>query len=53
VVISTSRPLYQWRKSPWYKLDRRVGGPQSRTGCGGEERRLLPQPGIELSQPVA
>jgi hypothetical protein len=25
-------------KSPWYPLDRRLGGPQSRSGYGGEEK---------------
>jgi hypothetical protein len=25
-------------KSPWYTLDRRLGGPQSRSGLGGEEK---------------
>jgi len=24
--------------SPWYTLDRRLGGPHSRSGCGGEEK---------------
>jgi hypothetical protein len=50
--------------SPRYPLDRRLGGPQSLSGRGGEERRisLLLPPGIEpqsvsmvfetLSQPI-
>jgi len=25
------------RKSPWYPLDRRLGGPQIRSGRGGED----------------
>jgi len=25
-------------KSPWYPLDRRLGGPLSWSGCGGEEK---------------
>jgi len=25
-------------KSPLYPLDRRLGGPQSQTGCGGKEK---------------
>jgi hypothetical protein len=25
-------------KSPWYPLDGRLGGPQSRSGRGGEEK---------------
>jgi hypothetical protein len=35
-------------KSPWYPLDRRLGGPQSRTGCGGEEKNSQPPPGDVL-----
>jgi hypothetical protein len=31
------RPLYPQEKNPWYPLDRRLGGPQSRSGRGGEE----------------
>jgi hypothetical protein len=38
VVSSTPRPLYPQGKSPWYPLDRRLGGPQSRSGRGGEEK---------------
>jgi hypothetical protein len=34
-------------KSPWYPLDRRLGGPQSHSGSGGEEKNSLPSPGIE------
>jgi hypothetical protein len=30
VVSSTPRPLYPQGKSPWYPLDRRLGGPQRR-----------------------
>jgi hypothetical protein len=29
-------------------LDRRLGGPQSRSGRGGEEKNSQPPPGIEL-----
>jgi hypothetical protein len=38
VVSFTTRPLYPQGKSPWYPLDRRLGGPQSRSGRGGEEK---------------
>jgi hypothetical protein len=38
VVSFTPRPLYPQGKSPWYPLDRRVGGPQRRSGRGGEEK---------------
>jgi hypothetical protein len=41
-------------KSPWYPLDRRLGGPQSRSGPGGEEKNSQPLPGLEppIIQPV-
>jgi len=32
------RPLYPQGRSSQYPLDRRLGGPQSRSGCGGKER---------------
>jgi hypothetical protein len=32
------QPLYPQGKSPWYPLDGRLGGPQSRSGHGGEEK---------------
>jgi hypothetical protein len=32
---------------PRYPLDRRLGGPQSRSGRGGEETNSQPPPGIE------
>jgi hypothetical protein len=45
VVSFTLRPLYPQGKNPWYALDRRLGGPQSRTGRGGEEKNFqLPNP---------
>jgi hypothetical protein len=31
------RPLYTRGKRPRYPLDRRIGGPQRRCGCGGEK----------------
>jgi hypothetical protein len=48
MVSFTPRPLYPWKKSPLYPLDRRLGGPQSRSGRCGAERNVLPLPGIEL-----
>jgi hypothetical protein len=42
VVSFTTRPLYSQGKSPWYTLDRRLGGPQSRSGHGGEEKNSQP-----------
>jgi hypothetical protein len=38
------RPLYPQGYSPWYPLDRRLGGPQSRFGRGGEEKNSQPLP---------
>jgi hypothetical protein len=31
-----------------YPLDRRLGGPQSQAGRGGEEKNSQPLPGIEI-----
>jgi hypothetical protein len=41
VVSFTPRPLYPQGKTSWYPLDRRLGGPQSRSGRGGEESLLV------------
>jgi hypothetical protein len=42
-------------KSPWYPLDRRLGGLQSQSGCGGGEENSQPLPGLEppIIQPAA
>jgi hypothetical protein len=42
-------------KSPWYPLDRSLGGPQSRHGCDGEEKNSQSLQGLEppIIQPVA
>jgi hypothetical protein len=47
VVSFTPRPLYPQGKNPWYPLNRRLGGPQSRFGHCGEEKNSQPPPGIE------
>jgi hypothetical protein len=47
VVSFTPRPLYSRGKSPRYPLDRKLGGPQSRSGRRGEEK-ILALPGHEL-----
>jgi hypothetical protein len=41
-------------KSPWDPLGRRLGGPQSQSGRGGEEKYSQPLPGLEppTFQPV-
>jgi hypothetical protein len=41
------QPLYPQGKSPWYPLDRRLGGPQSRSGHGIEEKNSQPPLGLE------
>jgi hypothetical protein len=55
MVSFTPRPFYPQRKSPWYPLNRRLGGPQSRFGHGVEEKNSQPLPGQEhpIIQPVA
>jgi hypothetical protein len=42
-------------KEPWYLLDRRLGGPQSRPWHGGEEKNSQPLLGLRplIIQPVA
>jgi hypothetical protein len=51
VVSFTPQPLYPQGKIPWYQLDGRLGGPQSRSGRGGEQKSSLPPPGIEPQNP--
>jgi hypothetical protein len=47
VVCFTHRPLYPQGKNHRYPLDRRLGGPQSRSGHDGEQKNSQPRPGIE------
>jgi hypothetical protein len=44
----TPLPLYPQGKSPWYLLDRRLGGTQSWSGCSGVEKNSQPLSGLEL-----
>jgi hypothetical protein len=59
VVSFSLQPLYSRGKKPRYRLDRRLGGPQSRSGRGGEENILDPTgtrtaiPQSSSPQPVA
>jgi hypothetical protein len=46
VVSFTPRPLYPQGKSHLYSFERRLGGPQSRSGRGSEEKNSQPPPGI-------
>jgi hypothetical protein len=34
-------------RSPWYPLDRRLGGSQSQSGCSGKEKNSQPLPELE------
>jgi hypothetical protein len=43
----TPRQLYPQVKSPWHPPNRSLGGPQNRSGRGGEEKNIMPLPGIE------
>jgi hypothetical protein len=42
-----TRPLYPQGKSPWYPLDRRLGGPQSWSRRGGEKKNSQTLPALE------
>jgi hypothetical protein len=55
MVSFTPRPLYPQGRSPGYPLDRRLGGHQSLSGRGGEEKnsQLLPEIEPPIIQPVA
>jgi len=54
MISLTPWQLYSQGKSPWHPLDRRLGGPQNRSGGGGEEKNSQPLPGLEppIIQPV-
>jgi hypothetical protein len=47
VVSFTPRSLFLQGKSSWCPLHRRLGGPQSRSGDGGEEKNPQTLPEIE------
>jgi hypothetical protein len=51
VISFTPQSLYPQGKNPWYPLNRRLGGPQSRSGHGGEEKNSQSPPGIEPRNP--
>jgi hypothetical protein len=47
VVSFTPLPLYPQGRNPWHPLNRRLGGPRSRSGYGVEEKNSQSPPGIE------
>jgi len=51
VASFTIRPLYPQGKGSRYQLDRRLDGPQSRSGHGGEEKDSHSPPRIEPPNP--
>jgi hypothetical protein len=55
VVSFTPRPFYSQGKSRWYPLDRKLSGPQKRSGRCGEGKNSQPLLGIEpaINQPLA
>jgi hypothetical protein len=55
VISFMPQPLCSQGKSMWYPLDRRLGGLQIQSGCGGEEKNSHPLLGLEslIIQPVA
>jgi hypothetical protein len=55
VVSLMPRVLYPQGRGVCYPLDRRLGGPQSRSGRGGEEKNSQPLAGLEhpIIKPLA
>jgi len=49
--MEVSGQLHPQGKSPWYPLDRRLGGPQSCSEHGGKEKNSQPPLGIEPLNP--
>jgi hypothetical protein len=47
VVSFKPQLFYPQGKSPWYPLDRRLSGTQSRSGCSGKEINSQLLPGLE------
>jgi len=55
--LQSPAALHPRERAAWYPLDRRLGGTQSCSGRGGEEKNSQPPPGIEtcfinLTQPT-
>jgi hypothetical protein len=55
LVSFKTQPFYPQEKSPWYPLDRGLGGLQSWSGHGDEEKNSQPLLGLEplIIQPIA
>jgi hypothetical protein len=53
VVSVTPWPLYTWRNIPQHPLDRRLSGPQSRSGHFEEENNISTRNRTPTLQPVA
>jgi hypothetical protein len=55
VVSFTTWLLYPQGENPWYQLHKRLGGPQSQSGCSGEEKNSQPLLGLKppIVQPIA
>jgi hypothetical protein len=51
VVTFRPRPLYPKGKGYWHPLDRRLGGLQSQSGRGGEEKNSQSPPEIDRYNP--
>jgi hypothetical protein len=47
VVCFTPRSLYPRGKSPWFTLDRSLGGPRDHSGRYGVEKNSQPLPGLK------
>jgi len=47
--------LYPQGNNPWYPVDRKLGEPQSQSGCNGEQKNSQPIPGLKslIIQPTA
>jgi hypothetical protein len=52
VISFTPWQLYPRGKNPSYPFYRRLGGPQSRSGRGGEEKSSLPLPESSIKVPI-
>jgi len=51
--MEVSGQLHAQGRNPWYTLDRRLGGPQSRRGCDGEnESHHYPRRELNPSSPA-